>query len=73
MVELADASEGGLGVETFAALEPGTGVEIEADMRSSDLALHITGVARIAYCREVEPGRYRMGLQLLDVKLRRAA
>ncbi len=73
MAELADASEGGLGVNTFAELEQGTKVEIQAQMRNSELALQVTGVTRVAHCCEIEPGRYRIGLELIDVKLERAA
>ncbi len=73
MAELADASEGGLGVETFVELASGVRVEIRADMRNSEMALNVTGVARVAHCREMEPGRYRIGLDLIEVKLERAA
>ena len=73
MAKLVDASEGGLGVETLVELEPGLGLEVSADMVSSDLALHVSGFTRVAYCRETEPGRYRIGLELVDISLSRPA
>lgn len=73
MAQLVDASEGGLGVEAFVDLEPGLMLEVSADMVSSDLALHVTGVTRVAYCRELEPGRYRIGMEMVDISMERVA
>ena len=73
MAQLVDASEGGLGVETLVELEPGLGLEVSADMVNSELALHVAGLTRVAYCRETESGRYRIGLELVDIKLSRPA
>jgi hypothetical protein len=35
--------------------------------------LNVTGVTRVAWCRELEPGRYRIGLELTDIALQRVA
>jgi hypothetical protein len=73
VAQLVDASEGGLGVETLVELDPGLDLEVSADMVSSDLALQIAGLTRVAYCRETESGRYRIGLELIDISLGRPA
>lgn len=73
MAQLVDASEGGLGVEAFVDVEPGLLLEVSADMVNSELALHVTGVTRVAYCREMEAGRYRIGLEMVDISMERVA
>jgi hypothetical protein len=73
MAQLVNASEGGLGVEAFASFEPGEMLEVRSSMVSSELSLHVTGVTRVAWCRELEPGRYRIGLELTDIALQRVA
>jgi hypothetical protein len=73
MAQLVNASEGGLGVEAFASFEPGEMLEVRSVMVSSELSLNVTGVTRVAWCRELEPGRYRIGLELTDIALERVA
>lgn len=73
MAKLIDVSEGGIGVETFVRLRRGTVVEINGDLRKPDLALRIDGSARIAHVSEVDRGRYKIGLQFVNVALARSA
>lgn len=73
MAQLVDASEGGLGVESMVGFQPGLLLEVSADMVSSDLALRVAGVTRVAYSNEIEPGRFRVGLELIDITLERVA
>ena len=71
--KLVDVSGGGVGIESFVRVPSGAVVEIEGDLRNPDLALHISGRARVAHVSEIERGRYRIGLQFVDVALARTA
>ena len=73
MAKLIDVSEGGIGIEAFVRLSRGTVIEIDGDWHSPDLALRIGGRARIAHVSEVGRGRFRIGLQFVDVALARSA
>jgi hypothetical protein len=71
--KLVDVSGGGVGIESFVRVPSGAVVDIEGDLRNSDLSLHISGRARVAHVSEIERGRYRIGLQFVDVALARTA
>ena len=71
--KLVDASAGGVGIESFARVPSGAVLEIEGDLRNTDLALKISGRARVAHVSEVDNGRFRIGLQFVDVALARPA
>jgi hypothetical protein len=73
MAQLVDASNSGIGVETFIRLERGTTVLVQADLTASGMALAFGGKARVAHTREVSPGRYHVGLELKNVRYARAS
>ena len=73
MAKLTDVSKGGIGIETFVRLRRGAVVEIHGDWYKPDLALRVNGRARIAHVSEVDRGRYKIGLQFVDVALARSA
>ena len=73
VAKLVDASLGGLGVEAFARLETGRRVFVSANLRSTDFDLVLDGEARVVHSREIAPGRFRMGLELRDVRYARAS
>ena len=60
-------------METFARLSVGSLVRVEGDLHSPQLDLKIDGNARVAHARLLADGRYRAGLQLLDVAYERGA
>ena len=71
--KLVDVSATGVGIESFVRVRSGAILEIEGDLRNTDLSLHISGRARVAHVSEIEAGRYRIGLQFVDVALARSA
>ena len=73
MAKLIDVSDGGIGIEAFFRLRSGALVEIDGDWKSADLSLSVNGKARVAHVSQVERGRYRVGLQFVDVALARSA
>lgn len=73
ITKLVDASEGGVGVETFTRLKTGTRVMVKANLQSPELALALSGEGLVAHSREVGPGRYKVGLELEEVSYGRAS
>jgi hypothetical protein len=71
--KVADFSRGGIGLDMFVPLRPGTVVEVEGDLRSEDLSLSVRGVARVAHSRRERGGIYRVGLELQEIALRKSA
>lgn len=72
IAKLVDASECGVGVETFIRLKTGTRVMVKANLQSPELALALSGEGLVAHSREVGPGRYMVGLELEEVSYARA-
>ncbi len=73
VAKLVDASPGGVGVEAFTRLSRGSRVLVRANLHATELDLAFSGEARVAHSREVGPGRYRIGLELDDVRYARAS
>lgn len=70
---LVDASEAGLGVEARVPLANGMTVFLGADLSNADFSLALEGPAEVVHSREIEPGRYRIGLSLERMTYRRLA
>jgi hypothetical protein len=68
--KLWDFSEGGLGMDSPRAFEPGEIVRIEAPLKGSAYSMHLTAKARVAYCRRSQTKTYRIGVAFLDVSYR---
>lgn len=65
-----DFSEGGLGMDSPRAFEPGEIVQIEAELKGSAYSMHLGAKARVAYCRRTQSKTYRVGVAFLDVSYR---
>jgi PilZ domain len=72
IAKLVDASDGGVGVETFTRLRPGTRISVKANLHATDLSLALSGEGLVSHSREIGPGRYAVGLELQDVSYARA-
>ena len=73
MGRLVDVSVGGLGVETFTALERGLEVEVKGVLAKQGLTLRVDAAARVAHSRQTPSGRYHIGLEVLQISLDRVA
>lgn len=73
MAELIDASEGGLGLATYAFISAGTIVELDGDLKSPDLALRVSGRARVKYAVALDRGRFRIGIEFIEAAYARAS
>ncbi len=73
MAKLIDVSVGGVGIETFVRLRRGTVVEIHGDWQKPDLSLRVDGRARVAHASTLDRGRFKIGLQFVEVALARSA
>ena len=71
--QLVDVSDGGVGVEAFIGFETGEIVQLQGDLVRPDLGLRLNGHARVAHSNEIEPGRYRIGLEFVEVAYARAS
>ena len=68
--KLWDFSEGGLGMDSPRAFEPGEILQIEAELKGSAYSMQLTARARVAYCRRSHAKSYRVGVAFLDVSYR---
>lgn len=73
MAQLVDVSVGGLGVETFTPLDRGVEVEVKGVLSRPDLRLRVDAAARVAHSKLTAAGRYRIGLEVIDISLDRVA
>jgi hypothetical protein len=73
MAKLIDVSETGVGIEAFVRIPSGVIIQISGDWRRPDLSLHIDGRARVAHVSELSAGRFKIGLQFVQVALARTA
>ncbi len=73
MSKLLDVSDGGIGIETFVRIPSGVVIEIRGDWRAPEMAMRIHGRAQVAHVSEVEAGRYKIGLQFVEIALARSA
>ncbi|MCB9384034.1 MAG: PilZ domain-containing protein [Bryobacterales bacterium] len=73
MAKLIDISDTGVGIEAFVRIESGALVSLEGDLRSQELSFKINGLARVAHVSEIEAGRFKIGLQFVEVALARPA
>jgi c-di-GMP-binding flagellar brake protein YcgR len=69
--KLWDFSEGGLGMDSPRAFQPGDLVRIQGALRGPAYSMEVSAKARVAYCRKVESKNYRVGVAFLDVAYRR--
>ncbi len=70
---LVDVSDGGIGLDTFVRCEAGSTVRLEGELVREDLGPKLDGHARVAHSNEIEPGRYRVGLEFVEVAYARAS
>ncbi len=68
--KLWDFSEGGLGMDSPRAFEPGEIVQIEGELKGSHYSMHLQAKARVAYCRRSASKSYRVGVAFLDISYR---
>ncbi len=69
--KLVDASESGLGVETYVPLPVGSLVDIQGDLRQTGFSLTLEGQARVVHTRKCPEGVFRIGLAFEEVHYRR--
>ncbi|HYM08290.1 MAG TPA: PilZ domain-containing protein [Terriglobales bacterium] len=60
--KLVDISDGGVGVETAAPLEAGSFVSIRGELHSTRFCVGLQGRVRVAHCKHVKGGLFRVGL-----------
>ncbi len=68
--KLADASESGLGVETFVPLSVGSVLELDGHLDNGELRIELQGKVRVVHCWSRDDGVFRVGLSLEDVGYR---
>lgn len=69
--KLWDFSEGGLGMDSPRPFANGEVIEIRAELRGPVFSVAMEAEARVAYCRETGPKRYRVGVAFIDAHYRR--
>lgn len=71
--QLVDVSEGGVGVDTFVGFDLGAVIHLKGELVRPGLGLRLNGYARVAHSSEIEPGRFRIGLEFVEVAYARAS
>jgi hypothetical protein len=71
--KLVDASETGVGVDTYVPLRVGSTVVVEAKLLHTSYSLALKGQARVMHARALGDGVYRIGLAFENVAYRRPA
>ena len=69
--KLWDFSEGGLGMDSPRAFSAGQVISLDAQLRGPAFSVSLEAEARVAYCRETGPKRFRVGVAFLDTHYRR--
>ena len=73
MAKLLDVSDNGVGLETAVRIPSGLVVDISGKWWRPDISLRIDGQARVAHVSELPSGRFKIGLQFVQVALARSA
>jgi hypothetical protein len=71
--KLVDASETGVGVDTYVPLRVGSSVIVEGKLRHTGYSLALKGQARVTHTRALGDGVYRIGLIFENVAYRRSS
>jgi c-di-GMP-binding flagellar brake protein YcgR len=69
--KLWDFSDGGLGMDSPRAFQPGDVIHIQGAMRGPAYSMQLDAQARVAYCRKVDNDSYRVGVAFLEVAYHR--
>lgn len=71
VAKLWDFSEGGLGMDSPRAFQPGEVIQVKGALRGPVYSMALDARARVAYCRRIEKENYRVGIAFLDVAYHR--
>ncbi len=66
-----DFSEGGLGMDSPRAFEPGQILNLHADLQGPAYSVTLEAKARVAYCRRIDVKQFRVGVAFLEASYRR--
>ncbi|MBI1352743.1 MAG: hypothetical protein GC160_00245 [Acidobacteria bacterium] len=69
--KLWDFSEGGLGMDSPRAFQPGDVIQIKGSLRGPAYSMALDARVRVAYCRRMHKDSHRVGVAFLDVSYRR--
>ena len=69
--KLWDFSDGGLGMDSPRAFQPGEVIHIVGALRGPSYSMGLDARARVAYCRRMRKETHRVGVAFLDVAYRR--